>query len=63
MTLNYHELDDVKRGHLIGNTLDRRQIEEEDQAWLDEESRRGDVVAKLIYHGGDVTFQSSEGFE
>jgi hypothetical protein len=36
----YNELDEVERGRLIGNALDRKWMGEEDQEWLDKESKR-----------------------
>jgi hypothetical protein len=35
----YIESDEVERGHLIENTLDREQMGDRDQEWLDGESQ------------------------
>jgi hypothetical protein len=53
LNLYFGELDDVEWGHLIGDVIDRRRMGEQDQEWVEEESRRMDDVADLIYCGGD----------
>jgi hypothetical protein len=45
----YSESDKDKRGHLIGDVLDRKWMGEEDQAWLDQEARRR--AEEDIYRG------------
>jgi hypothetical protein len=49
MKLYYNESDNVKRGHLIGNALDRKWMGEEDQEWLDRESKRREEVEVSSY--------------
>jgi hypothetical protein len=52
----YSGLDISERGHLIGDTLDRKQLEEEGEEWLAEEARKRDIVAELVHRGGDDTY-------
>jgi hypothetical protein len=40
LDLYFGELDEVRRGRLIGDTLDWRILGERDQEWLEEESRK-----------------------
>jgi hypothetical protein len=56
MNLYFGELDDVKRGHLIGNAIDRRRTTEEGEEWLEEEARKRDIVDELVHRGRDDMF-------
>jgi hypothetical protein len=53
----YDSISDlVERGCLIGEAMDRRRNAEEGEEWLEAESRRMDVVAEMVYRGGDDMF-------
>jgi hypothetical protein len=54
LDLYFSELDEVRRGCLIGDTLDRRMIGEWDQAQLDKESRRRDAAVITSYWENNV---------
>jgi hypothetical protein len=56
LRLYFGELDDMRRGRLIEEAIDRRRTVEEGEEWLAEESRRRDVVDKMVHRGGDDTF-------
>jgi hypothetical protein len=56
LNLYFGELNDVERGHFIGNAIDRRRTAEEGEGWLAEEAHRRDLVTKLVHHGGDDMF-------
>jgi hypothetical protein len=56
LRLYFGELNDVRRGRLIEEDIDRRRTIEEGEEWLAEESRRRDVVDKMVHRGGDDTF-------
>jgi hypothetical protein len=49
LDLYFGELDEVERGHLIGDALDRRMLGERDQEWLEAESRRRDATEISSY--------------
>jgi hypothetical protein len=49
MNLYYSELDSVKRDCLIGNALDRKQMEEEGEEWLAEEAWKRDIMDELVH--------------
>jgi hypothetical protein len=49
LDLYFRELDEVRRGHLIGDTMDRRVQEEKDHERLGEEFRRRDEVEMVSY--------------
>jgi hypothetical protein len=53
LSLYFGELDDVRRGHLIGEAIDRRRTIEEGEEWLAEEGRRRDIVAEQVHRGRD----------
>jgi hypothetical protein len=40
LNLYFGELDNAERGHLIGNTIDKRRTAEEGEEWSAEEARR-----------------------
>jgi hypothetical protein len=61
MKLYYHESDNVGRGRLIGNALDRKRMGEEDQEWLDRESKHREE-AEVSSYWEDSAFLSSKGF-
>jgi hypothetical protein len=50
LDLYFGELDEVRRGRLIGDTLDRRMVGEQDREWLERESQRRDVAEVSSYH-------------
>jgi hypothetical protein len=52
----YSKLDKVKQSRMIGNMLDRKQMGERDQEWLDKESQRQEEVEILSYHWEDDTY-------
>jgi hypothetical protein len=54
--LYFRELDDMRRGRLIEEAMDRRRTAEEGEEWLAEESRRRDVVDEMVHRGGDDTY-------
>jgi hypothetical protein len=54
LDLYFRELDKVRRGHLIRDTLDRRMLSERDQAWLDEESKRRDATIVSSYREDSI---------
>jgi hypothetical protein len=54
--LYFGELNDMKRGRLIEEAMDRRRTVEEGEEWLAKESQRRDVVDEMVHHGGDDTF-------
>jgi hypothetical protein len=45
----FGELDEVRRGHLIGDALDRRMLGEHDREQLEEKSQRMDAVRISSY--------------
>jgi hypothetical protein len=55
LRLYFGELDDMRRGCLIEEAMDRRRTIEEGEEWLAEESGRRDVVAEMVHRGGDDT--------
>jgi hypothetical protein len=48
--LYFGELDVVRRDRLIRDAIDRRTEGEQDQEWLERESRRRDVAEVVSYH-------------
>jgi hypothetical protein len=56
MRLYFGEIDNMRRGRLIEEAIDRRRTVEEGEEWLAEESRRRDVVDEMVHRGGDDTF-------
>jgi hypothetical protein len=48
LELYFGELNEVRRGRLIGDAIDRRMLGERDQEWLGRESRR-DAAEVLSY--------------
>jgi hypothetical protein len=54
LNLYFRELDEVRRGHLIGEALDRRMMGERDQKWLDEESQRREAAFVSSYREDSV---------
>jgi hypothetical protein len=52
----YNESDVVKRGCLIGNALDRKWMGEEDQEWLDCESKRLCEIEVSFHRQEDDTY-------
>jgi hypothetical protein len=53
LILYFGELNDMRRGRHIEEAMDRKRTIEEGEEWLAEESRRVDVVAEMVHHGGD----------
>jgi hypothetical protein len=53
LSLYFGELDDMRRGRLIGEAIDRRRTIEEGEKWLAEEGRRRGIVAEQVHHGRD----------
>jgi hypothetical protein len=53
LSLYFGEPDDVRRGHLIGDAIDRRRTIEEGEEWLAEEGRRRAIIAEWIHCGRD----------
>jgi hypothetical protein len=47
--LYFREPDEVQRGCLIGDAIDRRRLGELDQEWLERESQRRDAVEVASY--------------
>jgi hypothetical protein len=56
LNLYFGELNDVERGHHIGNAIDRRRTDQEGEEWLAEEAHMRNVVAELVHCGGDDMF-------
>jgi hypothetical protein len=54
LDLYFRELDEVGRGHLIGDAIDRRMLGEQDREWLEGESRRGDAAIISLYQEDSV---------
>jgi hypothetical protein len=50
LDLYFGELDEVQRGRLIGDTIDKRRLGEQDQEWLERESQRRDAMEVASYH-------------
>jgi hypothetical protein len=50
LDLYFGELDNVWRGRLIGDAIDRRMLGERDQEWVERESRKRDAVEVVSYH-------------
>jgi hypothetical protein len=50
LDLYFGELDEVRRGRLIGDALDRRMLGEWDYEQLEEESQRVDAIRISSYH-------------
>jgi hypothetical protein len=44
LDLYFKELDEVRRGLLIGDMLDRRMLGEQDREWVEGESQRRDAT-------------------
>jgi hypothetical protein len=53
LSLYFGELGDVRRGHLIGEAIDRRRTIEEGEEWLAEEGHRRAIVAERVHRGRD----------
>jgi hypothetical protein len=51
LCLYFRELDDMRRGRLIGEAIDRRRTIEEGEEWLAEEGRRRDIIAERAHRG------------
>jgi hypothetical protein len=60
LDLYFRKLDEVRRGCLIGDVLDRRMLGEWDHKLLEEESRRRDATEISLYQEDD-DFLISEG--
>jgi hypothetical protein len=56
LNIYFVELNDVERGRLIGDAIDRRRTAEEGEEWLAEEAHRRDAMDKLVHCEGDNTF-------
>jgi hypothetical protein len=56
LSLYSGELDDARRGRLIGDTMDWRRIIEEGEEWLAEEAHSQDAMDVFVHCGGDDTF-------
>jgi hypothetical protein len=54
LDLYFGELDEVRRGRLIGDTIDRRMLGERDREWLEGESRRRDAVVVSSYREDSI---------
>jgi hypothetical protein len=55
LDLYFGELDEVRRGHLIGDAIDRRMMGEQDREWLEGESQRRSA-AEISSHREDNEF-------
>jgi hypothetical protein len=62
LDLYFRELDEVRRGCMIGDTLDRRVLGKWDRDQLEEESRRMEAI-RISSYRKDSTFQNSKGFK
>jgi hypothetical protein len=54
LNLYFGELDEVRRDHLIWESIDRHRGEEEDMLWLEERSRRVDEAEFRSYYEDDT---------
>jgi hypothetical protein len=51
LSLYFGELDDIRRGCLIGEAMDRRRTTEEGEEWLAKKAHRRSVVDQLVRCG------------
>jgi hypothetical protein len=50
----YFSISDLdERGHIIGEAIDRRRLEEEGEEWLEGEARRRSVILEWVHQGRD----------
>jgi hypothetical protein len=56
LSLYFRELDDVRRGRMIGDAMDRRRVIKEGEEWLAEEAHRRDIMDAFVHRRGDDTF-------
>jgi hypothetical protein len=49
LDLCFGELDEVRRGRLIGDAIDRRIMGEQDREWLEREARRREAADIASY--------------
>jgi hypothetical protein len=49
LDLYFGELDEVRRGHLIGDAIDRRMMGEQDREWLEREVQRREAAELASY--------------
>jgi hypothetical protein len=61
LDLYFGEMSEEQQDQLVWDAIDRRRAEEEGEEWLAKEARRHDVVAELVYQGGDDTYQCRKG--
>jgi hypothetical protein len=54
--LYFGGIGEEQRDRLVWDAIDRRRMNIEDEAWLEVESWRRDVVAEMVYRGGDDTY-------
>jgi hypothetical protein len=54
LNLYFGELDEVRRDHLIWESIDRRRGEEEDMQWLERRSRREEEAEFRLYYEDDT---------
>jgi flavin-binding protein dodecin len=54
--LYFGGISEEQRDRHVWDAIDRRRMNVEDEAWLEAESRRMDVVAEMVHHGGDDTY-------
>jgi hypothetical protein len=52
----YNESDEVKRGHLIEEALDRKRMGDRDQEWMDRESKRLEEIEVSLQYQEDDTY-------
>jgi hypothetical protein len=55
LDLYFGGVSEEQRDRLVWDTVDRRRMNVEDEAWLEAESRRRDAVAEMVHRGGDDT--------
>jgi hypothetical protein len=53
--------DEEVQNCLVWDTIDRRRMNAEDEAWLAAESRRRAAVAEMVHRGGDDTYLTLAG--
>jgi hypothetical protein len=51
--LYFRDVSEEQRDHLVWDTIDRRRMNVEDEAWLEAESQRMEAVAEMVHRGGD----------
>jgi hypothetical protein len=56
LDLYFRGVGEEQQDRLVWDTIDRRRMNVEDEAWLEAESRRLDAVAEMVHHGRDNTY-------